>query len=88
MSAASPAGMPPACRYGSCRWAPSELDDLLGHDLIGHKTRNLLMRAGLVTATAVASKSDADLLALTNFGVACLARVRERFPAPAEAVAS
>jgi hypothetical protein len=71
----------PGCRNGSCRLSPTELDDLLGHDGVGHQARNALCRAGYRTREQVAALSDRQLLKIRKFGVMCLARVREAFPA-------
>lgn len=49
-----------------------------GHDHIGHLTHNNLARAGYRDYEAVRRASDEELLALVNFGVACLRRAREQ----------
>jgi len=77
-----------ACRDYRCRFIPGELDDLLGHDRIGHQVRNLLGREGVQTREQLAAIPDARLLEFENFGVGCLARVRSRVPAPASLPAS
>lgn len=72
----------PSCRNPSCRQSPSDLDDLLGHDGVGHLARNLLYRAGYRTRAQVAALPDRQLLKIGKFGPACLARVRKSIPGP------
>lgn len=69
------------CRNAACRLFPTELDDLLGHDGVGHLARNALCRAGYRSREQVAALSDRQLLKIRKFGSTCLARVREAFPA-------
>ncbi len=76
------ADTPAGCRNAACRLFPTELDDPLGHDYVGHRARNLLCRAGYRTRAQVAALSDRQLLDIREFGATCLARVREAFPAP------
>lgn len=77
------AGRGRECRDLSCREYPSELDDLLGHDRLGHQTRNILAREDITTREQLAQVPDARLLEFENFGAGCLARVRSQVPAPA-----
>jgi hypothetical protein len=69
------------CRDLQCREYPTGLEDLLGHDHLGHQARNILAREG-VTPEQLQSLPDARLLEFENFGRACLARVRAAVPAP------
>lgn len=73
---------PTTCAARACRDYPTELDDVLGHDQVGHLARNLLCRSGISTVPELREMTDVQLLSIDKFGQCCLARVREKVPAP------
>lgn len=68
------AGRMPDC---PCGYA-SPLYNVFGHDTLGHKMSNILMRAGYVDPDLIASARDEDLLVLRHIGSTSMDRLHER----------
>lgn len=81
--------MMPPCLGTECHRAP-ELADALGHDRMGHRIVNALVRdeREIATLAELERVSDAELRDIRGIGVECVDRIRDLVPYAPRAVAA